>query len=68
MKPIEKIYMFWRSANISGYTYKFDFYQGKGKPTTNQATKKSFGLGGSLNEKNDKQSGRQNSHHDYEYL
>lgn len=51
MKPIEKISILCRKANMSGYTYKFDFYQEKGKTTTSQATRKSFGLGGSVNEK-----------------
>ena len=48
MKPIKRGYKIWCRADMSGYIYEFDVYQGKSEEND---MKERFGLGGSVVEK-----------------
>ena len=50
MKPIKRGYKLWSRADMTGYIYEFDVYQGK-MGTSDNASKKQFGLGGSVVQK-----------------
>lgn len=47
MKPVKRGYKLWCRADMSGYMYEFDVYQGK----TSDSGKEKFGLGGSVVQK-----------------
>uniref|UniRef100_A0A0B6ZX71 PiggyBac transposable element-derived protein domain-containing protein n=1 Tax=Arion vulgaris TaxID=1028688 RepID=A0A0B6ZX71_9EUPU len=46
MKPIKRGYKIWCRADMTGYVYEFEIYQGKSQDTNN--SKARFGLGGSI--------------------
>lgn len=48
MKPIKRGYKIWCRADMSGYVYEFEVYQGKRQDNGDTTSKEKFGLGGSV--------------------
>ena len=45
MKPIKRGYKVWSMADMDGYLYKFEIYQGKNQEQNTEDAPKDFGLG-----------------------